>query len=79
MYKLMLAFTTLALAAGIASARADSSGHMSINGLAAELPRSDDPMSPMSDGLPAPNRTACSYGFGCTWSPLPGERVYGNQ
>jgi hypothetical protein len=64
MYKLALAFTTLALAAGIASARADSSGHMRMNDLDSELPWSNDPMAPMTDGLPTPNRTVCSYGRG---------------
>jgi hypothetical protein len=53
MYKLTLAFMTLALAAGIASARADSSGRP---------PRSNDPMAPMSDRSFAPNYAFGDYG-----------------
>ena len=76
MHKLLLAIAPLILAAGIASAWADDSGHIGINSLNAELPRSDDPLAPVSDGMFAPNQTDCSYArggtrFGCTWTPYP--------
>ncbi len=51
MNKLNFAFAALIFVAGVPSAQADDSGHISINSLNAELPRSDDPLSPVSDGL----------------------------
>jgi hypothetical protein len=64
MNKLNLALAALILVAGIPSARADDSGHISINSLNAELPRSYDPLSPVSDGLPVPGPTYCPYDRG---------------
>jgi hypothetical protein len=61
MSKLNFAFAALILVAGVPSAQADSSGHISINSLNAELPRSHDPLSPMSDGLRVPSPTHCLY------------------
>jgi hypothetical protein len=60
MYKLIFALAALALVAGAEVTRADDSGHMSINGLSAELPRSNDPLAPMSDGVTAPNASPCA-------------------
>jgi hypothetical protein len=54
MHKLTLALATLAVIAGTGVTRADSSGHMSINGLAEELPRSYDALAPLADGLSPP-------------------------
>ena len=61
MNKLNLALAALIFVAGIPSARADDSGHISINSLNAELPRSHDPLSPVSDGLSVPSPTECPY------------------
>jgi hypothetical protein len=61
MNKLNLALAALIFVADIPSARADDSGHISINSLNAELPRSSDPLSPVSDGLPVPGPTDCPY------------------
>lgn len=76
MHKLLLAIALSTLAAGVASAWADDSGHISTNSLNAELLRSDDPLAPVSDGMFGPNQTDCSYArggtrFGCTWTPYP--------
>jgi hypothetical protein len=60
MHKLTLALATLAVIAGAGVTRADSSGHMSINGLAEELPRSYDALVPLDDGLLAP-RSLCAW------------------
>ena len=60
MHKLTLALATLAVIAGAGVARADSSGHMSINGLAEELPRSYDALAPLADGLLAP-KSPCAW------------------
>ena len=54
MHKLTLALATLAVIAGTGVTRADSSGHMSINGLAEELPRSYDALAPLDDGVVLP-------------------------
>jgi hypothetical protein len=54
MNKLNFTFAALILVAGVPSAQADDSGHISINSLNAELPRSHDPFAPVSDGLPCP-------------------------
>lgn len=61
MHKLTLALATVAVIAGAGVTRADSSGHMSINGLAEELPRSYDALAPLDDGLLAP-RSQCAWG-----------------
>jgi hypothetical protein len=61
MNKLNLALAALIFVAGIPNARADDSGHISINSLNAELPRSYDPLSPVSDGLRVPSPTDCPY------------------
>ena len=61
MHKLTLALATLAVIAGTGVTRADSSGHMSINGLAEELPRSYDALAPLADGLLAPE-SQCAWG-----------------
>ena len=61
MRKLTLALATLVVIAGAGVARADSSGHMSINGLSAELPRSYDALSPLDDGLLPPNQSQCAW------------------
>ena len=60
MHKLTLALATLAVIAGTGVTRADSSGHMSINGLAEELPRSYDALAPLDDGLLAPE-SRCAW------------------
>jgi len=60
MHKLTLALATLAVIAGVGVTRADSSGHMSINGLAEELPRSYDALAPLADGLLAP-KSPCAW------------------
>jgi hypothetical protein len=64
MNKLNFAFAALILVAGVPSAQADDSGHISINSLNAELPRSHDPLSPVSDGLRVPSPTDCLYARG---------------
>ena len=61
MPKLTLALATLVVIAGAGVARADSSGHMSINGLAEELPRSYDALAPLDDGLAPPNPSQCAW------------------
>ena len=66
MYKLTSALAVFAFVAGAGIARADDSGHISINSLSEQLPMSYDSLSPVSDGL-----TACTTGrggvkFGCT-------------
>jgi hypothetical protein len=60
MHKLTLALATLAVIAGTGVTRADSSGHISINGLAEELPRSYDALAPLDDGLLAPD-SQCAW------------------
>ena len=60
MHKLTLALAGLAVIAGAEVTSADSSGHMSINGLAEELPRSYDALAPLADGLLAP-RSQCAW------------------
>jgi hypothetical protein len=60
MHKLTLALATLAVIAGTGVTRADSSGHMSINGLAEELPRSYDALAPLDDGVLAPD-SQCAW------------------
>jgi hypothetical protein len=74
MFKLTLAFAMLMLVVGASSAQADDSGHVSINSLSAQLPRSNDPLAPVSDGWSSPNQVICTYGrgglrTGCTWNP----------
>jgi hypothetical protein len=64
MRKLTLALATLVVIAGAGVARADSSGHMSINGLSAEMPRSYDPLAPLDDGLLPPNPSQCALDQG---------------
>jgi hypothetical protein len=64
MSKLNLAFAALIFVAGIPSARAEDSGHISINSLNAEMPRSHDPLSPVSDGLRVPTPADCLYARG---------------
>ena len=64
MNKLNFAFAALILVTGVPTARADDSGHISINSLSAELPRSNDPLSPVSDGLRVPSPTDCLYARG---------------
>ena len=64
MRKLTLALATLVVIAGTGVARADSSGHMSINGLSAEQPRSYDALAPVDDGLLPPNRSQCALDQG---------------
>ena len=61
MHKLTLALATLVVIAGTGVAGADSSGHMSINGLAEELPRSYDALAPLDDGLAPPNPSQCAW------------------
>jgi hypothetical protein len=51
MRKLTLALATLVVIAGAGVARADSSGHMDINGLQQGMPRSYDALAPLDDGL----------------------------
>ena len=60
MRNLTAALATLAVIAGAGVARADSSGHMDINGLDAQLPRSYDPLAPMDDGIP-PTPSQCAF------------------
>jgi hypothetical protein len=72
MNKLNFAFAALIAVAGVPSAQADDSGHISINSLNAELPRSHDPLSPVPDGVRVPSPTDCLYvqgGANCddTW------------
>ena len=64
MHKLTLALATLVVIAGTGVAGADSSGHMSINGLSAEMPRSYDPLAPLDDGLLPPNPSQCALDQG---------------
>ena len=61
MRNLTVALVTLAVIAGAGVARADSSGHMDINGLDEELPRSYDPLAPMGDALVPPNSSPCAF------------------
>ena len=61
MHNLTLALATLAVIAGAGVTRADSSRHMSINGLAEELPRSYDALAPLDDGLAPPNPSQCAW------------------
>jgi hypothetical protein len=64
MNKLNLAFAALILVAAVPRAQADDSGHISINSLNAQLPRSHDPLSPVSDGLQVPSPGDCLYARG---------------
>jgi hypothetical protein len=70
MYKLTSALAALAFVACAGIARADSSGHIDINSLSEQLPRSYDPLSPVSyDSYPS-GSTACAIArggvrFGC--------------
>jgi len=72
MHKFTLALAAMAFLAGAGGARADDSGHIGINSLNAELPRSHDPLAPVSDGL-SPSASDCTTGpdgliYGCpTW------------
>ena len=71
MYKLTSALTAFAFVAAAGGARADDSGHISINSLSAQLPRDYGPMAPVSDVLYSSGPTACSIArggvrFGCT-------------
>ena len=52
MYKLTLALAAFAFVAAAGGARADSSGHIDINSLSAQMPRSYDALSPVADDLP---------------------------
>ncbi len=72
MYKLTLALAAFAFVAAAGGARADSSGHIDINSLSAQMPRSYDALSPVSDDYPS-GPTVCSIArgglkFGCTVS-----------
>ena len=60
MHKLTLALATLAVIAGAGVTKADSSDHMSINGLAEQLPRCYDALAPLADGLLAPE-SPCAW------------------
>jgi hypothetical protein len=60
MRKLTLALATLVVIAGAGVARADSSGHMDINGLQQGMPRSYDALAPLDDGLSPPNPSQCA-------------------
>ena len=72
MHKLTLALAAMAVFVGAGGVRADNSGHVSINSLNAELPRSHDPLAPVSDGLSL-STPKCTVGpdglaYGCmTW------------
>jgi len=73
MYKLTLALAAFAFVAAAGSARADSSGHIDINSLTAQLPRDSGPMAPVSDASFSSGPTTCSIArgglkFGCTVS-----------
>ena len=73
MYKLILALAAFAFVAAAGGARADDSGHISINSLTAQMPRDSGPMAPVSDVSYSSGPT-CSIGrgglkFGCTVSP----------
>ena len=48
MYKLTPALAAFAFVAAAGGARADSSGHIDINSLSAQMPRSYDPLSPVA-------------------------------
>ena len=71
MYKLTLALAAFAFVAAAGGARADDSGHISINSLSAQMPRDYGPMAPVLDFLYSSGPTACSNArgrlkFGCT-------------
>jgi hypothetical protein len=73
MYKLTLALAAFAFVAAAGGARADDSGHISINSLSAQMPRDYGPMAPVSDVSYSSGPT-CSIArgglkFGCTVSP----------
>ena len=73
MYKLALALAAFAFVAAAGGARADDSGHISINSLSAQMPRDFGPMAPVSDVSYSSGPT-CSISrgglkFGCTFSP----------
>jgi hypothetical protein len=74
MYKLTVALAAFAFVAAAGGARADSSGHVDINSLIAQMPRSYDALSPVGyDVSYSSGPTACSLGrgglkFGCTVS-----------
>ena len=73
MNKLNFAFAALILFVGVPSAQADDSGHISINTLNAELPRSNDPLSPVSDGLRASSRGQDAASWDGTWNGTLGK------
>jgi hypothetical protein len=66
MDKFAFALGILAVVAVSAPAQADSSGHISINSLNAQLPRSYDAFAPVSDGYysPAIDPRTCNRGRG---------------
>jgi hypothetical protein len=71
MYKLTSALTAFAFVAAAGGARADDSGHISINSLSAQLPMDYDPLAPVSDVLYSSGPTTCSIArgavkLGCT-------------
>ena len=73
MYRLTLALAAFAFVAAAGGARADSSGHIDINSLSAQMPRSyDAPLSRVGRIYPS-GPTVCSIArgglkFGCTVS-----------
>ena len=73
MYKLTLALAAFAFVAAAGGARADDSGHISINSLTEQMPRDYGPMAPVSDVSYPSGPTACSIArsglkFGCNVS-----------
>ena len=74
MNKLTLALAAFAFVAAAGGARANDSGHISINSLTAQMPRDSGPMAPVSDASYYSGPTSCSIArgglkFGCTVSP----------
>ena len=64
MNKLTLAFAAFAFVAAVGGARADDSGHISINSLSAQMPRDSGPMAPVSDASYSSGPTVCSIARG---------------
>jgi len=70
MYKLILALAAFAFVAAAGGARADDSGHISINSLSAQMPWDNGPLAPVLDVLYSSGPRACSIArggmkFGC--------------
>jgi hypothetical protein len=70
MNKLTLALAAFAFVAAAGGARADDSGHISINSLTEQMPRDYGPMAPVSDASYSSRPTACTIArggvsFGC--------------